>query len=70
MGTILNEKLTKDHSLASLTLKILKIATDDSFELDSASEDGWKSVKLKEIARITRIVRNKLKDMRLTPRIF
>lgn len=61
MTTILAKKYTEDDALTDITAAILKLATDKHRRLLLDDEDEWKGTKLKEIARLTRIVRRKLK---------
>jgi len=58
--TVLGKKLTSDASILDLTLRILRIATDDCHQINALSEIGWQDLKLREIARLIRIVRRKL----------
>ena len=59
-STILGKKLTKDAPIPALVSRILKIAKDDSSPISASAAIGWRDLKLKEIARLTRILRKKL----------
>jgi hypothetical protein len=61
MATILAKKYTESDSLTDITAAILKLATDKHGRVLLAVEEEWKGTKLKEIARLTRIVRRKIK---------
>jgi len=61
MATILAKKYTESDSLTDITAAILKLATAKHGRVLLADEEEWKGTKLKEIARLTRIVRRKIK---------
>jgi hypothetical protein len=60
-ATVLGKKPGKSASSAELILRILRIATDDSEQLNVREALGWRDMKLKEIARLARILRSKVK---------
>ena len=68
MATILAKKYTESDSLTDITAAILKLATDKHGRVLLADEEEWKGAKLREIARLMRVVRRKLKDMQLHSR--
>jgi hypothetical protein len=59
-NTVLGKKLTKDASIPALVSRILKIAKDDSSPISASAAIGWRDLKFKEIARLTRILRKKI----------
>jgi hypothetical protein len=66
MAIILKKKYTKKDSIPDITSAILKLSTDKHGRVLLADEEIWKGEKLKEIARLARIVRSKLKNVRIT----
>ena len=63
MSIILDKKYTESDSLTDITAAILKLATDKHGTVLLADEDEWKGTKLKEIARLTRILKRKIKRL-------
>ncbi len=59
-NTVLGKKLTKDAFIPALIARILKIARDDTSPISASAAIGWRDLKLKEIARLTRILRKKI----------
>jgi len=62
MATLFKEKITKAHSVEELTAAILKIAADKNTRVLLVDANDWLERKLKEIARITRILKKKLRE--------
>lgn len=60
MTVVLDKKYGKADSHEDLVAAILKLASDKNCRLMLEDEDKWKETKLKEIARLTRILKGKL----------
>lgn len=63
MATILPKKYTSKDSLDEIVNAILIIASDKNSRLLLVDEDEWKATKLKEIHRLIKLVKKKLKSV-------
>ena len=62
MGTIFNKKPTKRDSTETLLGAIIKVATDKHERVLLTDECEWLETKLKEIARLGRILKKRHRD--------
>ena len=62
MGTVLDKKYTKKDSVLDIVKAIEKLAKDKLRRVVMIDDIEWKQTKLNEIARLAKILKNKIKN--------